>query len=160
MKKFLNYNYYNHEEEIKSQGQTLSDIDKLSKIEYIEFKDFIVWMRISYRLKDGKGILTMKPMGKIDNLEKQNIQSLTLKEDDKIMSIYSGTKEDVIKFMKFSSLRSKVESLGTDVYQPQFDYEEFTFSALENIVSLRACFKKEFEIGEYDELKKSKILYF
>lgn len=117
-------------------------------------KELVIWMRVSYRLKDNKGLITMKPIGNRKNFTDDNIEIFSLNIDDKIVSIYGGSKEDVIKFLKFTTLRSIVESIGRDVYDNGYSYFDSTLNARENIVALRGCFKKNFDDeGEYDFLK-------
>lgn len=118
-------------------------------------------MRITYTLKGDKGSITMDPMGNQGNIPNSEIQTYNFEADDRIMSIYSGRQDDVIKFLKFTSLKSKVQSIGKDSYNGGNIYDDYTLGSGEKIVSMRACFKKEFgDDLEFEVFKKgSKFIY-
>lgn len=104
----------------------------------------------------------MKPMGNRNNIEDVEVHVFELDIDDRFVSLYAGFQGDLVKFLKLTSLKSRVVSIGNDVYSYGLEFQDCMLTASENIVSIRCCFRKNFEgLKDYEfaVMKKSKVIF-
>ena len=138
---------YSHQKDFRAQNVNAGNIKNIAKIQFVVRKSLIVWMKVFYRTRAGS-IIETSPMGTQfeGNFTEDDIEQFFFEAEDQIRSIYTGFDQDVITFLKFTTLRQdNVASVGLDVYDVDGDDQEKTLSPLESVVGMRAVFKKNFD---------------
>jgi len=127
----------------RESGEIELKVNTIKQIEIATQGNYILSLQFTYILKDGeiyKGI----HMGSSELSKDAEIEILDIEDADKVLTIFSGRLNDHITFLKMTTLRSKVLSIGDDKFDPDIIYFERDLIANEFLRYPRTVF-----IGKY-----------